>query len=304
MKNNKKLKTKLNNLTKNTINNIEENKKKIIPCDKFQITLPNEKVQVIFQKYLRKEAKKLKIDGFRQGKVPLNIAKKLINSELILDNILKEMLPPYYEKRIKKDKLLPITYPEIKLITSDLEKDLIVEISISQKPEIKLGDYKIFIKENRKKAEKKYKETENQKEQSEEKKKKNDFLLTFIFNELRKKINPKVPELVLKETINDDFKNFQKQLKLAGITLEDYLEKNKITLDSISLHFESQALEKIQTDLIINQIIQECNIKAEKEDWEKINKENKNLEKSQENYLYLEYFIQRRKIFDFILNLK
>lgn len=276
---------------------------KIKPSTKFTIELPKKEVQTSFNKHLKDAAKNIKADGFRKGKVPLKVARQMVNNQAILNKVIQEVLPKYYEEKIKKDKLTPITYPEVNLKSDDIEKDLIVEIGIAQKEKIDLKNYQELIKKAKKAA---TKELENGEEKKKTEIKKDDFTLNFVLDNLKKEINPEVPELVLKNTMEDNFSKFNKQLEMVNLSIEDYLKKNNLSVDDFTNYLRNDAINKIQTDLIINQIIDEEKIKSDQKEVEEFMEKSKT-KKSQmtkDDVAYLEYISQRRKAFDFILKLK
>jgi FKBP-type peptidyl-prolyl cis-trans isomerase (trigger factor) len=280
-------------------------KTKITPSTKIEIILPQKEVKESFDKHLKNAAKTLKADGFREGKVPPHVARQMVNTQAILNKVIQDVLPKYYEEKIKKDKLTPITYPEVNLKSDDVEKDLIVEIGIAQKAKIDLKNYQELIKKSKKTAQK---ELEKRKTEKQEKPKINDddFILNFILDNLKKELNPEIPELVLKNTMEDSFSKFNDQLKMVKLNIEDYLKKNNLTVEGFTNYLRNDAINKIQTDLIINQIIDDEKLKADPKEIEEFIEKSKTdkREMTNDDIVYLNYISQRRKAFDFVLKLK
>ena len=93
------------------------------------------------KKALNKLAQKVKIDGFRPGKAPLELAKKHIDPAQIFDEAINIVLPEVYRKVLEQEKIEPFAQPSVdilKLSDSELE----VKFVITTAPEIKLGQYK------------------------------------------------------------------------------------------------------------------------------------------------------------------
>gem|GEM_PF-2340467 len=76
----------------------------------------------------RKEAianigKNLKVKGFRIGKVPLNIVPNFVSQEKINYEIIELAIPFYYLEAIKKENLLVLTKPEMRLDTVNFPEE-------------------------------------------------------------------------------------------------------------------------------------------------------------------------------------
>ena len=93
------------------------------------------------KKALNKLAQKVKIDGFRPGKAPLEMAKKHIDPAQMFDEAINIVLPDVYKTVLEQEKIEPYARPSVdvlKLSDSNLE----VRFVITTAPEIKLGSYK------------------------------------------------------------------------------------------------------------------------------------------------------------------
>ncbi len=90
--------------------------------------------------------KQMKVDGFRKGKVPKHVVKKMHGEQLEQDaesEAVREMLDAALAQAdIKADQLLgDPTFKKYEKIEGDIE----VEVEISTKPSIDLGDYKKLV---------------------------------------------------------------------------------------------------------------------------------------------------------------
>jgi len=114
------------------------------------IELGTDIVKSKFEEVFEKIGKEAKIPGFRPGNAPRDLIEKNF-SQAAHEQVLKELIPQYYDEAVKKEALDVIDMPEIadvKLERSSLSFKATVEVS----PEIKLKDYK-GIKINYKKIE-------------------------------------------------------------------------------------------------------------------------------------------------------
>jgi FKBP-type peptidyl-prolyl cis-trans isomerase (trigger factor) len=106
--------------------------------------------------------------------------------------------------------------------------------------------------------------------------------------------------------MEDSFSKFNDQLKMVKLNIEDYLKKNNLTVEGFTNYLRNDAINKIQTDLIINQIIDDEKLKADPKEIEEFIEKSKTdkREMTNDDIVYLNYISQRRKAFDFVLKLK
>ena len=84
----------------------------------------------------------VKIDGFRQGQVPLNMVKERIGQESLLMEAGDMAVNDVYSKYIIENKLEPIGQPEIQILKIAEGNPFLFKVTITVLPEIKLPDYK------------------------------------------------------------------------------------------------------------------------------------------------------------------
>ena len=93
-------------------------------------------------KAFEKANKKVKIDGFRQGKAPKEVFIKKYGEESLFMDAADLVLQPAYQKMLDENKDVEIVaQPEVAL--KSISKDGVEFIfTITTKPEVKLGKYK------------------------------------------------------------------------------------------------------------------------------------------------------------------
>lgn len=102
---------------------------------KITVEIPAEQVQERVLGGLKKAQKTAKIDGFRKGKVPMNIIKQRYESAVRQD-ILGEILEDSYDKAIKQEKLIPAGQPSINPVSGFAANEAFVyEASLEIVPE-------------------------------------------------------------------------------------------------------------------------------------------------------------------------
>lgn len=101
------------------------------------------------KKALNKLARKVKIDGFRQGKAPISVVKARIGKGKILEEATDMILQVNFAKVLEEAKVEPIAQPALSIDKLD-EEELQVKILVPVEPEVELGEYKgLEIKKTR-----------------------------------------------------------------------------------------------------------------------------------------------------------
>ena len=92
-------------------------------------------------KAFKKKVKEVKVDGFRKGSVPKNIYIEKFGIESLYMDAANDVVQDAYTKALKDSKVEPVIEPAIDVKEINEEK-VVFEITITGKPEVKLGDYK------------------------------------------------------------------------------------------------------------------------------------------------------------------
>jgi len=125
--------------------NIEKGKKDNNKIE-VKVTVDQEQVQQEFNNIYRELSQKVKIPGFRSGRVPTNILEMNLGKEYIDQQVAEKLIKESYVEAIDKSKLDPIDVPKIDLVQIDKEKPFIYTMNLEVKPDIqlpKLDDIKI-----------------------------------------------------------------------------------------------------------------------------------------------------------------
>lgn len=92
-------------------------------------------------KVFAKKQKTVKVDGFRQGKVPRNIYEKKFGKESLYLDAADAVLQDAYVKAMDDSKLVPVVQPEVNLKNIG-EEGVEFTFKIITKPEVKVNKYK------------------------------------------------------------------------------------------------------------------------------------------------------------------
>lgn len=100
-------------------------------------------------------ASHVKVAGFREGKVPLALAEKQLDQNLLQSEVIEETINKLYASAIKQEELRPISQPQIAIKKFVPFTDLEFEAVVPTIGKIKLADYtKIKVEEKPIKVEK------------------------------------------------------------------------------------------------------------------------------------------------------
>ena len=102
------------------------------------VTVPADVVREERVKVLTKLAKKLKLPGFRAGKVPASVVESRFGPTLnkeTLDSVIGEA----YREALRVESLRPISQGEVEDVKYEPEQDLVFSVSFDVHPEIQLG---------------------------------------------------------------------------------------------------------------------------------------------------------------------
>jgi trigger factor len=106
-----------------------------------------EKFESYYSVALKKIGETVKLDGFRQGKIPESVLLSKVPEISILEEMAEMALAEYYPKIVADEKIDAISRPEISIIKLARKNPLGFKIKTAVLPEIKLPDYKKIAKE-------------------------------------------------------------------------------------------------------------------------------------------------------------
>jgi len=229
---------------------------------KFKLTASWAEIQKSYQIALDTLVKDAEVDGFRKGKAPRTLVEEKIGKSKIYEATIDLVLPKLYATAIHEKKLQPIVAPHIHPISLDENKDWVFEVETAEAPEVKLGDYKDTVKTVRAKNAlwtpgKDLGKDQKAQEQSEEER------LKQIFGALLEHIHVVVPEILIRDEVNQSLSQLVRQLEKMRIPLEDYLTSVNKTADQLRQEYAMSSLATLQLEFIISTIATQENIGVE-----------------------------------------
>lgn len=94
------------------------------------------------QKAFKRNVSKYNVPGFRKGKVPFNIFKKMFGSEILYNDAANFVIDKTYREAVNDNNIEVVDYPEIDVTKCVEGEDFEYTAVVYVKPEVKLGQYK------------------------------------------------------------------------------------------------------------------------------------------------------------------
>ncbi len=278
-----------------------------------ELTIPWEKAGPAYQKALTHLATQLKAPGFRQGKVPMAMAEQMLGPSRIIERALNKIVGEYYQAAIEKSGHKPITNPDIKPVSVELNEEWKLEAAFAEEPKITLGNYKDALKKVVKEAEAEHTKHEAEKKklpkeaQVEEEHTLDDHKIHSIYRALVATVKPAIPEILLRDQTRAELDRLVRSLDQNKISLDTYLQRRGLSFEQLSQEMASVALGQLQLEFILRAVMIAEKIEVTDKDIEaeyaKIAKSDSKApaKVAPEIEQYLRSILQRQKINAFLL---
>ncbi len=113
----------------------------------FHVVVPAAQVEQQLETELQSVGKKVKMPGFRAGKVPMSVLKQKYSKE-VMGDVLQSTVDKATREVMEKNNIRPAIQPDIKIISFDEGKDLAFDITLEVMPEVPAIDFsKITVDE-------------------------------------------------------------------------------------------------------------------------------------------------------------
>lgn len=108
----------------------------------FDLTIPAEEIKKAEMEVYKKNKGYFNVPGFRKGKAPKKIIENLYGEGIFFEDAINNVLPKMYEEAVEELKLDVIDQPNVDVEEFNHGQDVVVNIDVQVKPEVKLGKYK------------------------------------------------------------------------------------------------------------------------------------------------------------------
>lgn len=232
---------------------------------KVDINVPADIVKERLDEALHHEAEEMEIKGFRKGKAPIELVKEKVDQSKLRGHMLNHLLPDLYARIITENKLRPIIDPKLEILQFEEGKDLVLRMTLIEKPQIELKDYKAALKERYKSKN----EKPESEASSEEKKTPVDLTNEEVVEVIVDNSQVDLADELVKEETDRMISNMIDQINRMGITLEQYLETVKKTAEQIREEYAKTAQKTLHADFAITEISFKEDLKVTDEEVEK-----------------------------------
>lgn len=106
---------------------------------KVTISVPTEKVEEEVSSRLKNLARKVKVDGFRPGKAPMNIVEKRFSGS-VREEVARDMVQSTLYEALKKEELIPAGYPSVEPEQLEPGKDFKYSAIFEVYPQITINE--------------------------------------------------------------------------------------------------------------------------------------------------------------------
>jgi len=250
--------------------------------------------------------KNLTVEGFRQGKVPSEIAKKHLTKEVIYQELAQKMISRIYQEVLTKEGLKPIISPKVDLVKAKEGEDWQIKIVLAEKPTITLGDYKKVIKDVKAKVKKSNiwvpGKDKDAKKPEEDKNQLLNEVLTALLNESKIEVS----DLVIDDEVNHRLTHLIDEIQKIGLTTEKYLKSKNLTMDSLKAQFKKETEDTYKLEFILAEVADKENLKIEQADLDKLFvniKDEKERKKAEQNSYYYATILRKQKTLDYLISL-
>ena len=108
---------------------------------KMTIAVPNKRIETDVDSRLREAAKTVRLNGFRQGRIPFNVVKKRFGKG-VRGEVIGELMSQSFYEAVTQEKLKPAGQPKIEPLDVNEGQDLKFVATFEVYPDIKLPDFK------------------------------------------------------------------------------------------------------------------------------------------------------------------
>ncbi len=246
-----------------------------------------------YENIITKLCEEIEISGFRKGKAPRDLAEKQIVNTRIYEETLKQIVPQAYQDAIKKLEIIPIISPRVELLEASKGKNWKLKITTCEKPQIDLNNYQAAVQ-------KVYTDKKSQvwipgkKDEAKDR----EPTIGEVLEALYKEVKVTLPSILVDQETNRLLSQSFDELKRLGLTVEQYLEAQGKTSESLRSEYREQAVKNLILEFALEEIADKEQVSVEQSEVDKVISDAKTpAEKDTltKNRYYLSSLLRRQK---------
>ena len=249
-----------------------------------ELEIPVSDIKKEYQEHLKAFQANFETKGFRKGKAPLEVVEANVSPEKMFEEVASHLISHVYGHALDENQLKPIIQPQVKFKNEhpDFNHDWQVEVTSCELPEIKLAEK--YLDEVKKALSDKEIKDENEK-------------INLIIKTLIKNSKLDLPEVLVESDLQAHLSNLISQTAQAGITVQQYLESQKQTIESYQEELKKRIVEEWTLNLAISQIAKDNKLEVSETEVKELLEKNPQLS---QNINMVYYLLTQQKVFDFL----
>lgn len=259
------------------------------------ITIPKDRVSKAREDAIVAVSKQADLPGFRKGKAPEKLVEEKLNKEQIQEDVLKNLLPEFYQQAVVEHQVHPIMSPKIHIDKLEEGEDWVFKALTCEAPVVDAGKYKESVQKITAKSKIVLPGKEVQKPTFED-----------IAKALLETSSVIVPAILLEQETDRLLSQLLADIKKLGLNLEQYLASTKRTPEDLREEYSKRAEADMKLEFVLQKIAENEKITVEeKEIEEAIQKAKTEAEKEhlQNNKYMLAAILRQQKTLDFLMGL-
>lgn len=231
-------------------------------------SIPAKTVSQQRQEVIKEKASQVGVKGFRKGRAPAAMIEKDLDSDEILQALIRKIVTQVYEEAINKHQLRAIIPPKVELVSAEAGKDWRIKITTCELPEIVIDD----LEEEIKKAHAKSKIWTPGKDKGDPKDKEQqdkEVRMQRVIELIIQKSKLTLPEILMEYELNQKLVGLVDQAQDVGLKIDQYLASKKISLEQLKDQYRRQIEANWKVDLALEKIADQRKIVVSEEETKK-----------------------------------
>lgn len=252
--------------------------------------------------------KDLKVEGFRKGKAPKNIAESKIQKDVVYEHLLRSYIPRVYSEILKKEDVRPIISPKVELTKAKENEEWEIKMTTATTPDIKLNNYKEKVKKAKENVKKSdiWVPGKDKEPTEEDKEKQRQAEFQAALEALLSEATVEISDLVIEEEANQRLSKLVDDVQRVGLTMESYLKSKNLTKEQIMDQIKKEIEDTYKMEFLLQKIADEEKINVEQAELDTIFagiKDEKEKQAVQGNMYYYASLMRKQKTLDYINSL-